>query len=102
MVYPRGMLGASGNISCTRKGKIMRTLTDSELDAVAGGATLALNAKTAGVAGLAVGAPATVTALINQTVATAPAAGAGVAFGAGNVTLAPLTGTDRASILLTL
>jgi hypothetical protein len=40
----------------------MRTLTDSELDAVAGGATLAINAATAGVAGLAVGAPAAVTA----------------------------------------
>jgi hypothetical protein len=39
----------------------MRTLTDSEL-AVAGGATLAINAATAGVAGLAVGAPAAVTA----------------------------------------
>ena len=80
----------------------MRTLTDSELDAVAGGATLALNAKTANVAGLSVGTGASVTATAAQTTAIAPTAGAGVAFGAGVVTLAPLTGTDRASILLTL
>jgi hypothetical protein len=80
----------------------MRTLTDSELDAVAGGATLAINASTAGVAGLAVGAPATVTAQPAMTVATATGAGAGVAFGAGTVTLSPLHAGEAASILLTL
>jgi hypothetical protein len=80
----------------------MRTLTDSELEAVAGGATLAINAATAGVAGLSVGAPATVTALPGKTVATATAAGAGVGFGAGTVGLTPLTAGQTASILLTL
>jgi hypothetical protein len=79
----------------------MRTLTDSELDAVAGGATLAINAATAGVAGLAVGAPATVTANPGQTVATAVNAGAGVAFGAGTVGLSPLN-RGAPSIVLTL
>jgi hypothetical protein len=45
----------------------MRTLTDSELDAVAGGASLAVNAPT----GFSVLAPATVTANPGQTLATA-------------------------------
>jgi hypothetical protein len=80
----------------------MRTLTDSELDAVAGGATLAINAATAGVAGLSVGAPASVAADPAHTLAFAAAAGAGVAFGAGTVTLSPLTAAQTASILLTL
>jgi hypothetical protein len=63
----------------------MRTLTDSELDAVAGGATLTINVPT----GLSVGAPATVTANPGQWFLTA-----------GTV-LSPLAAGQLASIVLT-
>jgi len=64
----------------------MRTLTDSELDAVAGGASVAVNAPT----GFSVLAPATVTANPGQTLATA-----------GTVVLSPLAAGQIASFVFT-
>jgi hypothetical protein len=97
------MLFGSSRQRCNKERKeIMRTLTDSELDAVAGGASLALNATTAGVAGLSVGGMSVVMASATNTLAAAVGAGAAVAFGAGTVTLAPLTAKKTASIVLAL
>jgi hypothetical protein len=94
------LFGSSRRNVATREIKMMRTLTDSELDAVAGGlvafgagtvtlapydptlnasiilaiptvATLAINATTAAVAGLTVGTPSTVAATPTTVLSTA-------------------------------
>jgi len=89
----------------------MRTLTESELDSVAGGATpiVALNAVSAGLAGLAAGpginnvsiaqltvtAPGGLSASISLLSVTAPG---GLAFGASGASLLPTVAGQTPSI----
>jgi hypothetical protein len=78
----------------------MRALTDSELDAVSGGATVSINATAAGFAGLTAGVGGNVV-----WGGTNPVSGAKsdtLAFAAAGVTLSPLLAGQSASLVVAI
>jgi hypothetical protein len=79
---------------------MMRTLTDSELDAVSGGATVSINATAAGFAGLTAGPGGSV--VWGGTNPVSGAASDTLAFAAAGVTLSPLLAGQAPSLVFAL
>jgi len=79
----------------------MRTLTDSELDHVAGGGIFSLNATSAAAFGFASGGLSQASATPKQVDVGAIGAGQSFSFGAGNISFKPLSAGQTASLTFT-